>query len=204
MLQWQREFLAQLRSGVPAEKACRSAAGKSLADVMECKETDAEFSNAWDDITDPEGGRGRQTVRHLTGQSLEALLWSQCTDEQTAAYFNLEVAELMSKINADPELKRIYKLGRLAGQAQILMHQSESAAAGHVPMQMWLGKQYIGQAEKIDHHATIETKPMDTTEIARRLMFVLAENKIPLNQILPTPEKTEVIDVQPEMIDDDA
>ena len=185
MLQWQREFIAQLKMGTPPEKACRSAAGMSLKEVLDQKEIDPEFSNAWDAVMEPEGGRGRQAVRHLTGQSLEALLWAQATDEQVAAYFNLEPGEMMCRIEADPEMKRIWKLGRLAGQAQILMNQSETALAGHAQMQMWLGKQYVGQAEKQDHTMKVESVPMDTAELARRVMVLLEENNLTTNHLLP-------------------
>lgn len=196
MLQWQREFIAQLKMGTPPEKACRTAAGMSLKEVLEHKETDAAFSNAWDDVMEPEGGRGRQTVRHMTGQSLEALLWSQCTDEQAAAYFNLELGEMLEKIEADPEMKKLYKLGRLAGQAQILLGQNETASGGHAQMQMWLGKNYVGQSDKLDTTLQIEQKPMDTSELARRILHLMAENNLQIEQFVTIDAKaTEIVEV---------
>lgn len=196
MLHWQREFIAQLKMGTPPDKACRTAAGMSLKEVLDCKESDPEFSNAWDNVIEPEGGRGRQAVRHLTGQSLEALLWSQCSDAQAAAYFNMTTGEFLERIEADPELKKIHGLGRLAGQAQILMEQNETAAGGHAQMQIWLGKQYVGQADKIDTTTKHEVVPMDTAELARRIMFLLEENNMKVNDFLTIDAKaTEIIEV---------
>jgi hypothetical protein len=176
--QWQREFIAQLRMGVPAEKACRSAAGRSLQEVLQAKDADPIFSNAWDAVSDPEAGRGKSLSRTLAGETLEALLWAQCSDEQSAAYFNLEVPEFLAAIERDPELKRIHKLARMGGQAQLKVYQMNEAASGNGQMQMFLGKQYVGQADKVDTTVKHEMAPMDTREMAKRLLFILRENNM--------------------------
>lgn len=205
MLQWQREFIAQLKMGVPPEKACRSAAGMSLKEVLEFKENDPSFSDAWDDISDPLAGRGKSLSRNLTGETLEALLWAQCDDEQTAAYFNLEVGEMLAKIEEDPELKRIHKLARKGGQAQIKMNQMNEAAAGNGQMAIWLGKQYVGQADKQDHTVKHEPVQMDTQELAKRLIFILSENKMELPEFLALPPTVDAkfVEIPAEAVDEE-
>ena len=203
MKQWQREFIAQLKMGIPPERACRSAAGMSLKEVLDCKEADPEFSNAWDDVSDPFGGRGRSVARAMTGETLEALLWAQCDDEQTAAYFNLETGEMLAKIENDPELKRIHKLARKGGQAQVKMLQMNEAAAGNGQMAIWLGKQYVGQADKQDHTMKVEAVPMDTAELARRLLVLLEENNLTTNHLLPPPIDVQFKEIIEVLVDDE-
>lgn len=170
--------------GVSPEKAARSAAARPLREVLDVKEDDAEFSDAWDAIILPEGGRGRAIGRRLNGQTLEALLWAQCTDEQTAAYFNMETGEMLAAIEQDEELKRIHKLARQAGQAQIKMTQMNEATAGNGQMAMWIGKQYMGQSDKVEQQVKHDVKALDNYELARRIAFLLEENKLKPNAFI--------------------
>lgn len=184
LTQWKREFLSQLKMGVPPEKACRSAAGRSLREVQDERENDPFFADAWDAITDPDAGRGKALSRVLVGETLEALLWAQCTDEQAAAYFNLELPEFLEKIEADPELKRIHKLARLGGQAQLRMAQMNEASAGNTAVQIHLAKHVLGQHDKIDQTVRHEVPDIDSREMAKQLLFVLREGGLTLDQVI--------------------
>ena len=192
MLQWQREFLAQLKMGTPADKAARSAAGRSLREVLDAKDADPTFSNAWDIISEPDGGRGKSISRTLTGQSLEALLWSQCDDEEAAAYFNMDVDEMLAAIAADPELERIHMHARAGGRAQVKVVQMNEASAGNGQMAIWLGKQHLGQSDKAESRVVHDVAELDNYELARRILFVLEQNKLKENPFLTTVDAVSV------------
>jgi hypothetical protein len=66
----------------------------------------------------------------------------------------------------------------MGGQAQLKVYQMNEAASGNGQMQMFLGKQYVGQADKVDTTVKHEMAPMDTREMAKRLLFILRENNM--------------------------
>lgn len=72
-----------------------------------------------------------------------------CTEQEIASFLGCAVRTLQN----DAEFMRIYKSGLDVGRMSIRRQQFKTAAAGNPTMQIWLGKQYLGQRDKqdIDH-----------------------------------------------------
>lgn len=63
---------------------------------------------------------------------------------EIAAFFNVHVDTLRDHFHD------IYEKGREKGKAKLRDLQLQSAIKGNVTMQIWLGKQYLGQKEPKD------------------------------------------------------
>lgn len=88
------------------------------------------------------GGRPKKTIDYETVEKLAALF---CTQDEIAAFLNLDVKTL----RADEKFLELYKKGLEKGKCSLRRHQYECAKKGNSAMLIWLGKQYLGQSEKM-------------------------------------------------------
>lgn len=88
-------------------------------------------------------GRPKKEIDY---QAVEKLANIQCTQEEIASFLDLSVRTLQR----DEEFCRIYKKGQETSKMSLRRMQYESAKKGNVTMQIWLGKQYLGQAENVE------------------------------------------------------
>jgi hypothetical protein len=99
--------------------------------------------------TKNKGGRPKKVIDYNLVESLANLF---CTQEDIANTINISLRTLQS----DDEFLRVYKQGLESAKTSLRRFQFKSAQNGSVPMQIWLGKQYLGQEEKkyLDHTMT--------------------------------------------------
>ena len=80
---------------------------------------------------------------------------AQCTQEMIAAALHVSLATLTH----DADFLRVYAEGKEEGKQVILMTQFRLAANGNTDMLKWVGKQHMGQADKVesknDNHVTV-------------------------------------------------
>ena len=89
------------------------------------------------------GGRPKKKIDYDTVEKLASIM---CTQEEIASYLDLSVRTLQR----DKEFCRIYKKGLDKGKMSVRRQQYKSAEGGSATMQIWLGKQYLGQRDKHD------------------------------------------------------
>jgi hypothetical protein len=172
---WKDEFLNMLKAGKQPEYAARASAGLPLHKVHEARESDPEFAQKWDALFEDEDyGDGFTATRILSPAALEALLWSQCTDDEAAAYFGLSTEQLMARIKSNKKLETVYRTARLGGVAALKRAQFELGLTGNAPILTHLGKNYAGQADKVEVNQKVE-HVVDTKDLARKLMFIMAQ-----------------------------
>lgn len=70
-----------------------------------------------------------------------------CSVEEVAAYFRTTVQTVKSRIRKDP-LKTVWEAGQARGAISLRRAQMQSALGGDRTMQIWLGKQLLGQVDK--------------------------------------------------------
>ncbi len=75
---------------------------------------------------------------------VQKLAHIQCTQTEIASTAGVSVDTL----HRHPEFAEVYKRGAEGGRKSLRRMQFESATKGNVVMQIWLGKQYLGQADK--------------------------------------------------------
>lgn len=86
-------------------------------------------------------------------QILENLLKIQCSLEECAAYWSVDVKTIQNRIEEWYGMKfsQLAELKRNAGRISIRRVQYQKALKGNIPMLIWLGKQYLGQRDKYEH-----------------------------------------------------
>lgn len=67
-----------------------------------------------------------------------------CTQDEIADYFGCSQSVISERFRSD------FELGKASSKTSLRRMQFDSARAGSVPMQMHLGKVYLGQTDRID------------------------------------------------------
>lgn len=89
--------------------------------------------------------RGRKKIP-IDYEKAEKLASIMCTQSEIASVLNVS----LSVLEHDPEFQRIHKKGMEQGKASLRRMQYTAANSGNTTMQIWLGKQYLGQRDKQD------------------------------------------------------
>src|SRR3989304_3825500 len=92
----------------------------------------------------------------INEELLKRLAYIQCTIEEMAGVLGMTRLGLGRHINKDPQLKAVMDKARETGKASLRRMQWRSASVGNVQSQIWLGKQYLGQVDKVDHSGLLE------------------------------------------------
>ena len=94
-------------------------------------------------------GRPKRLLNDLGIETIRSLASIQCTDEEIASVLGCSVDLLTNKNNKDVFLEA-KEAGQLSGKASLRRMQFKTAESGNATMQIWLGKQYLGQKDKQD------------------------------------------------------
>lgn len=86
----------------------------------------------------------------------------QCTMEEIAHV--LGVSD--TKLKRDVQFREIYEAARQKGKTSLRRMQWKAATRGNTAMLIWLGKQFLGQAEKheLSGGLAIERSPVEMTD----------------------------------------
>ena len=105
---------------------------------------------------------------------VEKLSNIQCTQEEIANFLDVSVRTLQR----DDEFCRIYKKGINNGKMSLRRYQYKLAEK-NTAMAIWLGKQYLGQVDKVETTGEIKTTPTIKLEVVdnSNLESVLYEDK---------------------------
>lgn len=111
-------------------------------------------------------GRGRPP-KELDIEQVKQLAAIQCTEEEIASVLGISADTIARRKQSDPEFLLAIESGRMQGKASLKRTQFKVAQNGSVPMLIWLGKQYLGQREKL------ETEMDTTLDKARQIRDAL-------------------------------
>ena len=89
----------------------------------------------------------------LDYEAIEKLAGMMCTQEEIASYFDCDVRTLQR----DEEFCRVYKKGLDKGKMS-LRRKQYTMSDTNVTMAIWLGKQYLGQTDKVDNESNKDNK----------------------------------------------
>jgi hypothetical protein len=88
--------------------------------------------------------RGRPK-KQIDLELVERLAHIQCTHAEIASALSVSVDTL----TRNKQFAEVYKRGAEGGRKSLRRMQFESANRGNVVMQIWLGKQYLGQSDHV-------------------------------------------------------
>lgn len=82
-------------------------------------------------------------------EKLDKLCGLQCTEQEIADFFGISVSTLALRIaeKTGGTFKDYYKKHSAGGKVSLRRHQWDLAKKGNATMQIWLGKQWLGQRE---------------------------------------------------------
>ena len=97
------------------------------------------------------GGRPSK-LPDINKQQFEAMCQIQCTKDEMCAIFQIDEVTLTKwcKQTYGIGFSDIYKSKSSTGKMSLRRQQFKSAENGNVTMQIWLGKQYLGQTDKVE------------------------------------------------------
>jgi len=98
----------------------------------------------------PEGGKHAGGRPRLTFdlRLVEDLGKIQSTHSELAAVLGCHVETVRDRLKHDQEFSAAYEKGLENGKSSLRRIQWKSALGGNTTMQIWLGKQYLGQQDK--------------------------------------------------------
>src|SRR6202011_496460 len=99
-----------------------------------------------------EKGKPGRPKKHVDLELVEKLAHIQCTYTEIASTLGVSVDTLQR----NEHFAATYKRGAEGGRKSLRRMQFESANRGNVVMQIWLGKQYLGQS---DHRTEVCLTP---------------------------------------------
>jgi hypothetical protein len=103
---------------------------------------------------------------------LERLAGLHCTQEEAAHYFRVSVTAV-EKALRKPDFRQAWERGQAAGKISLRRSQFRLAEAGNATMNIWLGKQLLGQRNIIEQQITgpdggpIKTEDVTPIELLR-------------------------------------
>jgi hypothetical protein len=87
---------------------------------------------------------------NIDPDQLESLAGIQCTQAEAAAVIGITQAALSQRLKTDKVLADAWENGRARGKASLRRKQYEAAMKGDRTMLIWLGKNWLGQADKLE------------------------------------------------------
>lgn len=105
---------------------------------------------------------GRKTIE-INWSQVEECCKIQCTGEEIAAILGIsyDTLERAIKREYDNDFAEYFEQKSANGKMSLRRRQYETAKEGNVTMQIWLGKQWLGQKEKSEVENTHKGNPVD-------------------------------------------
>ena len=105
-------------------------------------------------ITPKKKGKSGPKPEQLDPAKVEALAALQCTYAEIASGLAISVSTFERRRKEDPELDEAIKKGRELGKRSIRRLQYQAAKDKNITMLIWLGKQWLGQKDKVESEHT--------------------------------------------------
>lgn len=123
--------------------------------------------------------RGRKKIA-IDYEKAEKLAYILCTQSEIASILDVSLTVL----EHDPEFQRIHKKGMESGHASLRRMQYKAAEAGNPTMLIWLGKQHLGQRDRMeqeiggkDGQPLAVIREMSDDEIEKRARAILERRR---------------------------
>ena len=95
----------------------------------------------------------------------------QCTGEEIASVLKVNYSTLKRRIQEEYDINfaQFYKKHSQVGKSSLRRMQWASASKGNVTMQIWLGKQYLGQRESVEVNDDTKDKLAELVETMKKV-----------------------------------
>ena len=98
--------------------------------------------------------KGGRPKKEINLEQLQKLCAIHCTGEECAAVMDMDYDTLNARVKESgyEGFSDYYKKNTGQGKASLRRLQWQAAQGGNITMLIWLGKQYLGQADKHDNN----------------------------------------------------
>ena len=101
----------------------------------------------------PAAKGNKYAEKKIDWEVFDKLCSFQCTLEEIAAWFDCSIDTIENKCKKEKGMKfsEYYAQKKKFGRVSLRRKQMQVALSGNVTMLIFLGKQYLGQSDKVDH-----------------------------------------------------
>jgi hypothetical protein len=96
---------------------------------------------------------------------VERLCQLNCTMEELAAYFGVDVRTVQLRAQNEPWIRAAMERGQAMGKLSLRREQFRLAEKGNAAMLMFLGKQLLGQRDKVEAEVTVKDGDMTLEQL---------------------------------------
>ena len=106
-------------------------------------------------------------MAQIDQEEFEKLCAIQTTLEELSAYFrcSVDTIENWCQKTYSTNFSDVYRQKKGIGRVSLRRTQFQNALKGNTTMQIWLGKQMLGQADKIETKQEIELQKLSDTDL---------------------------------------
>jgi hypothetical protein len=98
-------------------------------------------------------------------EEVENLSRLNCTMDEIAAYFNVDVRTVQLRAQRDPAFRAAMERGQALGRLSIRRQQIRLMEQGNATMAVWLGKQLLGQRDRLEAEVTVKDGDMTLEQL---------------------------------------
>ena len=126
-----------------------------------------------------EVNKGGGQIKEIDYTKLDAMCAIQCTGEECSAILNIDYDTLNAGLKRDGHggFSDYFKLKGANGKMSLRRKQFEQASSGNSTMLIWLGKQWLGQAEKSENITKDITHEVTDEELNAKIMELMESHK---------------------------
>jgi len=108
------------------------------------------------------GGRPKAK---MTVEEVENLSRLNCTMDELAAYFGVDVRTVQLRAQKEPKFREAIEHGQAIGRLSIRRHQIRLLEQGNPAISIWLGKQLLGQRDRLEAEVTMKDGDMTLEQL---------------------------------------
>ena len=94
-------------------------------------------------------------------QQVQALATIQCTDDELGAVLGCSTDTIGRRKQEDPDFAEALKRGKEQGKVSLRRLQWKAAQNGNITMLIWLGKQFLGQRDRLQQESSVRVELED-------------------------------------------
>ena len=128
---------------------------------------------------DEEIDKGGRPTKEIDYTKLDAMCAIQCTGEECSAILGMDYDTLNNRLKKDGNggFSEYFKLKGANGKMSLRRKQFEQASSGNSTMLIWLGKQWLGQAEKSENITKDVTHEVSDEELNAKILELMGALK---------------------------
>lgn len=110
-------------------------------------------------------------------KQVQALATIQCTDDELGAVLGCSTDTIGRRKQEDPDFAEALKRGKEQGKVSLRRLQWKAAQNGNITMLIWLGKQFLGQRDRMEQESSLKVAledagSLDQWDVARAREFL--------------------------------